>query len=139
VESDAWLIESDVRKEPGTVVVLTIARNTTRTLKEIFDRYADLESDDYDFSRTHVPLNLATYGKETLVSRSQAKRVLARFENFKEVFLDFSGLDSIGQAFADEIFRVFHAVNPGIKIVSINANEDVNRMILRAVSAREQS
>ena len=54
------------------------------TAREVFDRYSDQESDDYDFSRTHVPLALAKYGKDQLVSRSQAKRVLARFESLAQ-------------------------------------------------------
>ena len=85
------------------------------TLKAVFDQFADPETDDYGFSRTHVPLTLARYGQELLMSRSQARRILARFERFKEVFLDFSGVDAIGQAFADEIFRVYATEHPEMK------------------------
>jgi hypothetical protein len=38
--------------------------------------------------------------------------VLARVERFRKVLLDFAGVKSIGQAFADEIFRVFAAETP---------------------------
>ena len=58
---------------------------------------------------THIPLRLAEYGEDNLVSRSQAKRVLARVDRFEEVILDYSGIRAVGQAFADEIFRVFAA------------------------------
>jgi hypothetical protein len=52
-------------------------------------------------------VRLAKYGNDQLISRSQAKRLLARIELFKIVLFDFSGVETIGQAFADEIFRVF--------------------------------
>lgn len=40
----------------------------------------------------------------------------------------------IGQAFADEIFRVFARSHPGIAVQFMNANDDVTRMITRAQS-----
>lgn len=63
--------------------------------------------EEYSFAKTHVPLRLAQFGDTILVSRSQARRVLARVNRFQEVWLDFEGVSEIGQAFADEIFRVF--------------------------------
>jgi hypothetical protein len=42
---------------------------------------------------------------------------------------------TIGQAFADEIFRVFAAAYPKIELVPIHANSEVKRMIDRARSA----
>lgn len=131
---DGWLVEVNPTTEPGTSVIMEISTDSKRTSKEVFDLYTDLDSDDYAFSKTHVPLALAKYGEEQLISRSQAKRVLARFDRFKEVFLDFAGVDSIGQAFADEIFRVFHQSNPEIKVIAINGNEQVMQMIKRATS-----
>jgi DNA-binding transcriptional ArsR family regulator len=138
-DDDDWRIEDEEEEPGGTRVVMTIAANSSRTLKEVFDRYADPEIDDYAFSKTHVPLSLAQYGQDQLVSRSQARRVLARFERFREVFLDFSGVEFIGQAFADEIFRVFAAAHPEIKLVAVNTNEDVRRMIGRAQAGERLS
>jgi len=67
-----------------------------------------MQDNDFGFSKTHIPVFLAAYGEDNLISRSQAKRLLVRFERFKEIILDFENVESIGQAFADEIFRVFH-------------------------------
>jgi anti-sigma regulatory factor (Ser/Thr protein kinase) len=134
--ADDWLIENETIASEGTMIRMTIAVDSPRTLPEVFDRYADPETDDYGFSKTHVPLKLAQYSHDDLVSRSQARRVLARFERFKEVFLDFSGIESIGQAFADEIFRVFAADHPAINLVAANANEQVSQMIRRALAAK---
>ena len=79
---------------------------------------------------------LAQYGKEHLVSRSQARRVLTRFDQFREVFLDFRGVEFIGQAFADEIFRVFRLQHPDINITWMGAEKEVERMILHVHGKR---
>jgi len=100
------------------------------TPQSIFEKFTyETSEEEYGFARTHVPLSLAVYSPEGLISRSQAKRVLQRFERFKEVMLDFAGIDSIGQPFADEIFRVFRNAHPEIKVVPIGANPAVLRMI----------
>ena len=70
-----------------------------------------------------------------LISRSQAKRVLSRFDHFQEVLLDFKGVNSIGQAFADEIFRVFKRSHPEVRVIAINISPDIARMIRRATSS----
>jgi biotin operon repressor len=124
-----WLLEEQESLFQGTYVRLRINPASSRVLQEVFDKYAG--SEDYGFSRTHIPVTLARYGDENLVSRSQAKRMLARFERFKEIVLDFSNVEIIGQAFADEIFRVFRADHPNVDIKNINANKQVENMILR--------
>ncbi len=118
----------------GTGVEMIISTRSERTTKEVFDRYTSDEDDDYAFSRTDVPVSLARFGSEHLVSRSQARRLLDRLSGFKHIELDFSGIDLIGQAFADEIFRVFVQNNPEIVISHLNANADIERMIRRVRS-----
>jgi len=76
---------------------------------------------------------LMKYGDDNLVSRSQAKRLLAGFDRFKIVILDFLKISSIGQSFADEIFRVFKRNHPEIELNFVNACEDVEKMIRRAL------
>src|SRR5574337_654232 len=95
-----------------------------------FDKFTSDE--DYGFTKTVVPVKLMRYGDDNLVSRSQAKRLLARFDRFKVVMLDFSGVTSVGQAFADEVFRVFRAKHPDVELVPIHASSEVRRMISRA-------
>ncbi|MCC7147340.1 MAG: DUF4325 domain-containing protein [Phycisphaeraceae bacterium] len=123
-----WLIESQTQEVSGTRVDMSIVPWSERTVSQVFDAFAS-PGDDYGFSHTHVPLALARIGQEQLVSRSQAKRVLTRFERFKTVSLDFTGIDEIGQAFADEIFRVFQRQHPEIKIEVLRANSQVQKMI----------
>ena len=84
---------------------MRLANDSPRIMREVFDAFTDPE--EFTFDKTVVPLHLAQYEGEKLVSRSQAKRVAHRFERFKRVELDFAGVSEIGQAFADELFRVF--------------------------------
>ena len=130
-KADDWMIESEDRARfDGTSVVMRIAASATHTVKDIFERHAS-ERENLGFTRTHIPIQLALYEGEKLVSRSQARRLLVRFERFKEVFLDFKGVESVGQAFTDEVFRVYAIQNPGTHIAWINATDEVRRMILR--------
>lgn len=124
-ESDDWLLEH--KRDEGTAVWMKLQNHTARTTKKIFDQFAP--GDSFGFSKTIVPVRLAQYGNDLLISRSQAKRVLARVELFKSVILDFKEVESIGQAFADEVFRVFALAHPDIEIVPIHTNSAVKRMI----------
>jgi len=126
-----WILERDRFRE-GTSVWMKLSNHTARKVKVIFDQY--VSGDDYGFTKTVVPVKLAQYGNDKLISRSQAKRLLARVEVFKTVIFDFKDVPTIGQAFADEIFRVFPNQNPEIIISSVNENREVANMIQRAKS-----
>ena len=132
-DKEDWLLE---RTNPanGTSVFMKLNNHTARTTKKIFDQYTATD-DDMAFNKTVVPVHLAQYGNDKLISRSQAKRVLARVDLFKKVILDFRDVQTIGQAFSDEMFRVFVREHPGIELVPIHTNSEVKRMILRAKTA----
>lgn len=134
-QDDDWLVEGKDIKDPraGTYVQMSISTNAPWTTRDIFEKYQD---DPVGFTRTHVPIALGKYPGEQLVSRSQAKRVLARVDRFSEVLLDFQNVQDIGPAFADEIFRVFKNAHPDVTILPIRANERVSRMIKAAVDAQ---
>jgi hypothetical protein len=74
-------------------------------------------------------MRLMQYEGESFMSRSEAKRLMNRFDQFLEVVLDFTGVDFIGQGFADEVFRVFSLAHPGTQIIPINCTETVAKMI----------
>jgi biotin operon repressor len=128
-EAEDWLLENK-HAPRGTSVFMSLHNQTSRTSKKIFDQFSSGE--DYVFNKTVVPVKLAFYGSDKLISRSQAKRVLARVELFRTVIFDFDDVPSIGQAFSDEIFRVFATRHPEMKLTSINANPEVSKMIVRA-------
>ena len=120
----------------GTDVVMGISTASSRTPKQVFDQFSS-GPDEYAFAKTIVPVRLAKIGDENLISRSQAKRLLQRVDRFSTVVLDFEGIASIGQAFADEIFRVFANQHPAIELIARHANADVQQMIRRAEVARD--
>jgi anti-sigma regulatory factor (Ser/Thr protein kinase) len=124
-----WLLEME-RPDTGTLLYMSIPVDSQRTTREVFDQYSGGEN--YGFEKTVVPVRLAKIGNENLVSRSQAKRLVARFEGFKTVLLDFTGIDDIGQAFADEVFRVFSLLHPEVELVPIKVVPLVQQMINRA-------
>jgi len=114
----------------GTTVKMSISTLSKRTVQSVFDQYAS-EDFDYIFSKTEVPVALARLGNENLVSRSQARRLLSRLGEFQSIKLDFGGVESIGQPFADEIFRVYVRNHPEAEITSVNSSDAVERMIRR--------
>lgn len=120
----------DVKNTVGTRVFFSIKTNSRRDIGEVFNRYSD---NNYEFNRTEVVIKLYV-GDVNYISRSQARRVLTGLEKFKTVVLDFSGIDTIGQAFADEVFRVWKTKNPELNIMFKNTNENVLFMIKRALS-----
>ena len=127
-----WVLQRR-RSSSGTSVHMKLANQTGRTSREIFDQFT--EDEDYGFTKTIVPVDLVRYGDDSLVSRSQAKRLLNRFEHFRTVVLDFEGVEQMGQSFADEIFRVFARAHPEISIVPINESPEVISMIRRALGS----
>ncbi len=123
-------ISNTASASSGTSVWMGLNSNCRRTVQSVFDKYAGPE--EYAFTKTVVPVRLAEYGDETLVSRSQAKRLLVRVDRFSEVLFNFKGVKRIGQAFADEVFRVFARKHPEIDISVVNANPSIRQMISRA-------
>jgi hypothetical protein len=123
--------------KPGTTIIMSIATDSARTLKQVFEEYSS-GPDDYTFAKTIVPVRLAQVGGENLISRSQGKRLMQRVDQFRHVMLDFTGVATIGPAFADEIFRVFAREHPEVELVATHAAPEVQQMIRRAEVARDQ-
>lgn len=109
----------------GTMVVMKLENQTTRTIKEVFDMFAPIEQ---GFIKTRIPIaEVCPYAEP--IARSQARRILYRLEEFKQIELDFAGVEFMGQGFADEIFRVFQNKHPEIELIPINANQTVFGMV----------
>jgi anti-sigma regulatory factor (Ser/Thr protein kinase) len=137
-EEDDLLYDVETpRVRSGTTVFMTIGLSSGRTAKQVFDEYSS-GPDDYDFAKTVVPVRLAKVGDENLVSRSQAKRLMQRVDKFRCVVLDFDRVSMIGQAFADEVFRVFANDHPHVELGVMHAVPDVQQMIRRAEVARDK-
>jgi len=133
-----FLNESEIlTKNIGTLVYMSIQRESERNIQEVFDKFT-AGPDEFQFNKTVIPVRLAQYENEKLVSRSQAKRMLTRIERFENVVFDFEGVTTIGQAFADEIFRVYANMHPDIALVPVNMEGNVSKMVMKATSALEE-
>ncbi len=117
----------------GTEVSFSISRRTKKRLNRIFSQYAPKEF-DYTFQRTRALVKLF---HKNYVSRSEAKRLLYGLDKFREITLDFKGVTSIGQGFADEIFRVFANEHPDIKVETVNISPALQPVIKHVVDKRD--
>lgn len=116
----------------GTQVIFKINIKSKRVLKEIFDQFTNLiEEHDYGFDKTQIHIKLYLSGG-LYISRSQARQILTGLEKFSIILFDFDKVPTVGQAFADEIYRVFHNRHPHIKLEETNMNEEVKFMVQRA-------
>lgn len=113
----------------GTVVLMRQEDRSNKDLKEIMDLYSD---SDRGFFKTQLPI-AHIFPNRYPVSRSEARRLGAMILKFKEVSLDFSGVEHIGQGFAHELFVVFSAHNPDIQLTTMNACPEVRGMIDRVI------
>ncbi|MBI2625045.1 MAG: DUF4325 domain-containing protein [Candidatus Nealsonbacteria bacterium] len=128
-----WFLSSEKREDfgKGTYIRMRLSLNSTKTLKEVMDQYSNQE---IGFGKTIVAVVLSADPGDPHISRSQAKRLLIGLEKFKQIVLDFKGVESVGQAFVDEVFRVFKNEHPNILIKYFNANKNVEDMIKRGFS-----
>ena len=131
-----WVFDRET-PENGTAVYMDLANTASRTTQEVFNRFTS--GDDYGFTKTTIPVHLARYGDEQLISRSQAKRLLARIDRFKVVLFRFDGVDMIGQAFADEVFRVFANDHPDMELYAVGVTPAVEQMIRHVAGDRAKA
>ncbi len=117
----------------GTRLAMRVALDSGRTVAGVLASWHDGEGVR---RRAHVPVGLARYPREPLVSRAQARAVLGRLESFPEATLDFEGVEAIGDDFAEEIFGVFARAHPGTAIVPARASEAVAATIDRIRTTR---
>jgi hypothetical protein len=120
----------DVQSVKGTKIDFVLDLKSKKKLADLFNKYTD---DSFQFSKTAVKVKL--YHQDVdYVSRSQARRILAGLEKFKTIEIDFKDIKTIGQAFADEVFRIWQPAHKDVKFVVKKANENVMIMIKRAQS-----
>jgi len=117
----------------GTRVEMSISRSSRRKLETVFAAFAP-EEYDFRFERSVVTVRFAA---RDFVTRSEAKRLVFRLEQFHEVILDFAGLKSIGQGFADEVFRVFPASHPAVILKRVNVPPAIDAVIRHVIDNKE--
>lgn len=136
-EGVAWVVDNvvgdsgmgtcNVRR--GTRVVLQVVGGKTPRLRDVFAAYTDPET--LRFATTRTTIKLSAFGS-SLISRSEAKRVIQRLSSFDRAVLDFSGVDVVGQGFCDEVFRIFASRHPEVTLEPVGMNEMVEFMVERA-------
>lgn len=125
--SFSWIAPQ--RYADGTVVLMDLDPASSRTAQSVYERYFSPDEVGGDaFHTTEVPVKLAQLSSQ-LTSRSQGKWVVERAPQFKTVILDFEDVQMVGQAFVDEVFRVFAAAHPEVRLVPRHVAPDVARMI----------
>lgn len=127
-----WVdIRRTLVEAPATVVRMDLDLGTTRTAQAVYERYFDPDEVGGEaFHTTEIPVRLAQLSSQ-LVSRSQGKWVVERAAQFRTVVLDFEGVALVGQAFADEVFRVFATAHPQVQLRRVNVSEEVERALVR--------
>lgn len=117
-------------KTVGTEVYFEIAKDTEKSIRQLFRDYT-FDEEHLTLDTTSIPINLFQEG-DIWISRSQAKKLLVGLTRYKKIILNFAGVDVIGQAFADEIFRVFNIEHPEIQLEAINMSDSVKLMVEHA-------
>ncbi len=112
----------------GTLVRFRIGLGSRIRLRRVFQEYAGRM---FEFSKTRVAVRLYR-AEAAYLSRSQARRIMSGLDKFKTVFLDFTNVRTVGQAFADEVFRVWQMKHPRLRIIPQNMTSNVEFMIKRA-------
>lgn len=115
----------------GTKVTFMIALDSRKHLNDIFSQFV-AKPGEVGFNKTEILVRLFTQGT-IYISRSQARRILSGLEKYELIILDFDKVTTIGQAFADEVFRVFQQRYPKLKIKAINMIEPIRFMVDRAL------
>lgn len=140
IHSGGWLYlldaEGGCRAEPrparaGTAVFMDIRRAAARTARQACAPFMPAPFGG-GFSRTRVPVRLAGPEGDPPLSRARARRVAVRLERFRKVELDFAGVETVGEGFVDELFRVWASAHPSVRLAAVNTGPEVRAVIRRA-------
>lgn len=112
----------------GTIVGLTHATASPRSLESVFRAYAN----GLDFDTTRTIVKLFEHG-DTFVSRSEARRITEGLDRFRNVIVDFAGVERVGQGFLDELFRVWASEHEAVRLEPVNMSPAVDFMVRRGL------
>ena len=116
-------------QQRGTSVRFEIDAAKDVTLEEIFRPFAK----EFAFDTTRILVRLFELGTR-FISRSEARRLVHGLDRFREVILDFEGVEAVGQGFVDEVFRVWATAHREIALTTVNMSPPVAFMVQRAQS-----
>ena len=113
----------------GTSITFQLQKQSERVAGDVFRKFTD-EAFQFVNNRPFVVQPYTIEPEGPMVSRSEAKRFIAGAEDSSSIIVNFKNVDSIGQGFADEIFRVWANRHPHVKIY-FQSGEFVEMMIKR--------
>ena len=119
----------DMKNIRGTDVFFSVKKRTRKKLEDIFSIFAP-EEFDYKFEKTRAMVKLF---QREYISRSEARRLHHGLDKFKVIVLDFKGVKTIGQGFADELFRVFMQNYPEITLEIVHLKPSLQTIINHVV------
>ena len=129
--SDVKVKQISISKR-GTRVIFEVSVQSKLHLNDVFKKFTNLtDNSNFGFDKTEIRVKLFTTSG-VHISRSQARRILSGLEKFKIILLDFDKVPVVGQAFADEVYRVFQNAHPDILIQEENISASVKFMVERA-------
>ncbi len=137
-----WMVDNEIddvgfapaHVRPGTRVRFEVDVSTTSSLESVF---AD-SSEAFELARRRVVVKLFETGNRFL-SRSEAKKLLQGLERFRNVVVDFKGVDAVGQGFVDEMFRVWTSRYPKTRLHPVNMVPPIAFIVEHARRAAESS
>lgn len=136
-----WIVDNlrgdeavgESERHVGTRVRLELSRDTSRSLADVLGEYTNAETLVFDKTRTVVTL---FQSGDSFVSRSEAKRLGTRLDQFTEIVVDFQGVREVGQGFVDELFRVWQRDHPEVRLLPVNMSPAVEHMVRRGLAKR---
>ncbi len=132
-ESGGWKKGKPLPRQ-GSSIYLAIALDTKRTLDQVLEAWS-LDGTGIDFDHTIINLQLLAGPGQPLDSRAQARRVAARLETFQRAELSFEGVEDVGHAFTDELFRVFARAHTGVQLMPTHMTPRIAALVKQAQSA----
>ncbi len=112
----------------GTQVRFQLSLDTRTDARDVFERYTT----DFVFDTTRCVIRLFEHGV-SFVSRSEAKRLVQGLDRFRHVILDFTGVETVGQGFVDDIFRVWAREHPQVRLEPVAMSPAVEFMVRRGL------
>jgi anti-sigma regulatory factor (Ser/Thr protein kinase)/uncharacterized protein (DUF1330 family) len=118
-----WMVDNEIddvgissaHVKPGTRVRFEVDVGTNASLESVFAQ----SSEAFELARRRVVVKLFETGNRFL-SRSEAKKLLEGVGRFRNVIVDFKGVEAVGQGFVDEMFRVWTSRHPNTRLHPVN-------------------
>ena len=123
-----WKIDYS-KQEHGTRVHLQINPNSNRTIEKVFQNLFNKEEQSIQ-----IPISLLKEpNKNSLHSNSHAKSIFWNINYLNAIKFDFSHIDLIGPAFADELVRQSRSIDREVEINWVNSNQTIDLLMNRAL------